>query len=736
MTMTNDDTQQPPLLIDQNETFPTLCTTIGIDARIRKALSRLNYVHPTLVQSKSIPLAITSGRDLLVRARTGSGKTLAYCIPVVQKILGKKSLLAERGEVEEENEDGDGDDNEGASSGGTAVKGVILVPTRELCNQVARVLDDLTYYCADQIKVVVLSSSSMSKKASKKKGAESALQQEALLRDRPDIVVATPAGLVTHVRSGKLNLKRSVETLVVDEADLILSFGYANDVTEIMKSLPKTCQGFLMSATLSPELHKLKHVVLHSPAVLKLEGEDDDAHNAALALKEGTLMQFYLNLPSKDRYLVLYVFLKLGLLKGKGLFFVNTIDGGYRLKLFLEQFHIRSAVLNAELPLRSRLNIIEHFNVDNFDYLIATDEATDRRGGSKKQQDDGEDDNGEKKKKKKSNKRRQRDEEYGVSRGLDFRGVSFVVNVDLPTSPESYTHRIGRTARGGANGVALTLVDGTKREEGEMLAAIQENQPSKQLGGLGGGTGDEELKEATEDGDGEGGAMIHPQVQMQPCPLDFDLKEVEGFRYRVEDVGRAVTRVAIREARASEVKAEILNSERLQSHFESNPADLQLLQHDRQTTHISKVQDHLKHVPKYMLPRGMEVDESVSRKRRKKKTRTQKRVAGHKAATQERNKSNDPLQNFDGDVNMDGLLASGDDDADAAAEEGEKFFDGVDSDDDEDDTKEMKNQSFLDSGGDGYGKSTAGRNAWKQKHSKGKFNRKTQKDKHEHLHKW
>ena len=292
-----------------------------------------------------------------------------------------------------------------------------------------------------------------------------------------------------------------------------------------MKSLPKTCQGFLMSATLSPELDKLKQVVLHSPAVLKLEGEDDDT--ALQSLKEGNLMQFYLNLPSKDRYLVLYVFLKLGLLKGKGLFFVNTIDGGYRLKLFLEQFHIRSAVLNAELPLKSRLNIIEHFNVGNFDYLIATDEATDRRGSKKQQQAADE-------KQKKSNKRsRKSDGEYGVSRGLDFRGVSFVVNFDLPTSPESYTHRIGRTARGGANGVALTLMDGTKKEEEEMLAMIQENQPGKQQSGLGGGGGgDEDLKEAE---GGEGGTSMHPQVQSQPCPLDFDLKEIEGFRYRVED---------------------------------------------------------------------------------------------------------------------------------------------------------------------------------------------------------
>merc|ERR1712127_844349 len=93
--------------------------------------------------------------------------------------------------------------------------------------------------------------------------------------------------------------------------------------------------------------------------------------------------------------------------------------------------------------------------------------------------------------------------------------------------------------------------------------------------------------------------------------------EIEGFRYRVEDVSRAVTKIAIRETRAAEIKAEILNSQRLQSHFAENTSDLQLLRHARTATHVSKVQDHLKHVPKYLLPRGMQVAETKKRKRRK-----------------------------------------------------------------------------------------------------------------------
>ena len=166
----------------------------------------------------------------------------------------------------------------------------------------------------------------------------------------------------------------------------------------------------------------------------------------------------------------------MGLLKGKGLFFVNTIDNGYRLKLFLEQFHIRSAVLNSELPLRSRLNVIEQFNVGNFDYLIATDEGTEAAKSKSKHDNDDDLSDDEKQKKKKKSKRK-KDSEYGVARGLDFRGVSFVVNVDFPLSPESYTHRIGRTARGGGSGVAFSLIDEKSMTELDMLAQVQESQP-------------------------------------------------------------------------------------------------------------------------------------------------------------------------------------------------------------------------------------------------------------------
>ena len=423
-----------------------------------------------------------------------------------------------------------------------------------------------------------------------------------------DCTIITLSPTHTRVLTFIVSLSLSL-SLCLSLFSLFYTLGYTNEISEIMKSLPKICQGFLMSATLSPELNSLKNVVLHSPAILKLE-EDKDANGDGNGTN-GSLTQFFVALPKEDKWLVVYVFLKLGLLKGKGLFFVNATDSGYALKLFLEQFHIRSAVLNGELPLRSRLNIIEQYNVGNFDYLIATDDSADvgnKSDDSHSDDDDDDDDDedgdndsdnessmdedeeksskGKKKTKDKVETTKattKKDAEYGVSRGLDFRNVSFVVNVDFPPTPKSYTHRVGRTARGGAKGVALSLVEIESASQTDTLIEVQKDQPrlSAQKVAGGGSTLQSTVEEALQD-------------QVQPSPLEFDLTEIEGFRYRVEDVSRAVTKTAVREARAAELKAEILNSERLQNHFDKNPSDLQILQHDRLATH--RVQEHLRYV--------------------------------------------------------------------------------------------------------------------------------------------
>ncbi|KAJ3179684.1 ATP-dependent DNA/RNA helicase, partial [Irineochytrium annulatum] len=199
----------------------------------------------------------------------------------------------------------------------------------------------------------------------------------------------------------------------------------------------------------------------------------------------------------------------------------------------------------------------------------------------------------------KSKKRRKRlpnaDSEYGVSRGVDFRRVRAVINFDLPTTSRSYTHRVGRTARGvGNKGWALSFV---------VPADKVPELPLPKKKGKGGQAGevkmplgarDEEVMARIERAQERAGRKVEEFV--------FDMGEVEGFRYRVEDALRAVTKTAVREARLKEIRQEILNSEKLKAHFEDNPRDLQALRHDR-PLHPSRIQSHMKHVPDYLMPK-------------------------------------------------------------------------------------------------------------------------------------
>jgi ATP-dependent RNA helicase DDX56/DBP9 len=229
----------------------------------------MGFLYPTMVQAKCIPIVL-QGKDVLVRARTGSGKTYAFAIPLLHKLLTMK-----------ENE----------VSPRPSIKALILAPTKELCKQIETHISSLMYYCRDNISLCSLSD-------------DNTTVQLYRLNAKPDIVISTPARLVNSLQSGSVNLT-SVNTLVIDEADLILSFGYSDDVQSILSKMPKIYQGLLISATLSPELDKFKKVVLHNPAVLKLQESTQNGH----------LLQMYLRSTEADKFLILYVFIKLGLLQ-------------------------------------------------------------------------------------------------------------------------------------------------------------------------------------------------------------------------------------------------------------------------------------------------------------------------------------------------------------------------------------------------------------------------------------
>ena len=157
-----------------------------------------------------------------------------------------------------------------------------------------------------------------------------------------------------------------------------------------------------------------------------------------------------------DKFLFVYVVLKLRLLTGKILIFVNDVDKSFRLKLFLEQFHIRVCVLNAELPLSSRQHMVEEFNRGVYDTLIASDVKA--MAGSSS--------------------------DFSVARGVDFKRVDVVLNFDLPDTPSAYVHRVGRTARGGAKGTALSLICTQDDVDMGRLCLVQQDQLTRYYGDL------------------------------------------------------------------------------------------------------------------------------------------------------------------------------------------------------------------------------------------------------------
>ncbi|PKC60664.1 DEAD-domain-containing protein [Rhizophagus irregularis] len=513
-----------------------------LDPRLSRALSKLNFHKPTLIQAKAIPLAL-AGKDILARARTGSGKTAAYCLPIVQKILVNKEALPE------------------SSSERITTRSIILVPTRELAVQITKFLSDLLIYCSKDVKVANLA------------GNIPVQLQKSILLEKPDIIVATPSRALAHLESQSLIVYNSLESLVIDEADLILSYGYEEDLQKILTYLPKIFQSLLMSATLTKDVENLKQLLLRNPAILTLHEEKED----------NLLTQYAVRCSEMDKFLLIYVILKLRLIHGKCIIFVNDIDRCYRLKLFLEQFSIKSCVLNSELPLNSRYHIVQEFNKGVYDYIIATDEGDFKNSESNVDEEvqTSKKSTSENKSKKKL-RLHKKDKEYGVSRGVDFINVAAVINFDFPTSAKSYTHRVGRTARANQRGMSLSFV--VPKE----LVGQNKNvtcSTAKQ---------DEKIYSRVEKKQSLTNSVIKP--------YSFEMKQLEGFRYRVEDALRAVTRIAVKEARLKDVKSEILNSEKLKAHFEDNPNDLKILRHDT-TIHPARVQQHMKHIPSYLMPK-------------------------------------------------------------------------------------------------------------------------------------
>jgi ATP-dependent RNA helicase DDX56/DBP9 len=246
------------------------------------------------------------------------------------------------------------------------------------------------------------------------------------------------------------------------------------------------------------------------------------------------------------------------------------------------------------MRLTSRLHIVEEFNKGVYDIILATDEANKLTQATSDDEEETADKESSKpgepastaptKEAPPSKKRKRKDGEFGVARGIDFQNVSFVLNFDFPTTSKTYLHRIGRTARAGAQGTSLSfIIPPSEYGKSKHSSLPSTKNDTKVLARIRTRLADAGRKEITQ--------------------YQFDNKQLEAFRYRMTDALRAVTRSAVHQARAQELRKEILTSEKLKRHFEDNPGELDGLRHD-EDTHVVRKQAHLKYVPEYLLPGG------------------------------------------------------------------------------------------------------------------------------------
>ncbi|WP_417581714.1 DEAD/DEAH box helicase [Nitrincola sp.] len=346
-------------------------TDIQLNERLQKALDAQGITTPTAVQQATIAPAL-SGKDLMISAVTGSGKTFAFLLPMLQRFIDTPSPK-------------------------TATRALILVPTRELAEQVAKSCGQLAAFT--QIKSLSIY------------GGEGFKEQAAKLRKNPEILVATPGRLIEHLEHQTIDLS-DLEILVLDEADRMLDMGFSEDVLKIATQCRPERQTLLFSATLNTgDIHNLTQQVMNNPESLLLS----DARTQVAAITQQAILaddgkhkERLLNrLLSQEVY-------------SRALIFTNTRVAADQLGNVLRYQKHRAAVLHGDMDQPKRRQVLNLFRENRIQILVATDVA---------------------------------------ARGLDVEGIDLVVNFAMARSGDDYVHRIGRTGRAGESGTAISLIE-------------------------------------------------------------------------------------------------------------------------------------------------------------------------------------------------------------------------------------------------------------------------------------
>ncbi|KNE59125.1 hypothetical protein AMAG_03462 [Allomyces macrogynus ATCC 38327] len=361
-----------------DDDLPTNFAGMNLSRPVIKGLTHLGFTAPTVIQARTIPLALM-GKDIVGGAVTGSGKTLAFMIPILERLLFRPKA-------------------------NPVTRVLVLTPTRELAIQCHSVATKVSQFTDITIALAV--------------GGLNVKQQEAELKKRPDIVIATPGRLIDFLHNSASFTLDTIEILVMDEADRMLEDGFADELNEIVKSAPKSRQTMLFSATMTDNIDQLIRLSLTHPVRLFVDSRQSTSHRL--------IQEFVRVRPNRedDRPALLLALCKRSF-KSKTVVFFKSKAAAHQMKILFGLNGLNAAELHGNLTQEMRLDALEKFRDGEVDYLLATDLA---------------------------------------ARGIDVKGIETVVNYNMPTMHVQYLHRVGRTARAGRGGRAVSLVGEADRK--------------------------------------------------------------------------------------------------------------------------------------------------------------------------------------------------------------------------------------------------------------------------------
>ena len=343
---------------------------LGLIEPLLRTLQQLDYTTPTPVQAKAIP-AVLAGRDLMAAAQTGTGKTAGFALPVLQRLA-----------------------LEGEKVASNSIRALVLVPTRELAEQVH---NNVREYAEN----LPLSTYAVY-------GGVSINPQMMRLRRGVDVLVATPGRLLDLFRQNAVKFNQ-VQTLVLDEADRMLDLGFAEELQSVYAALPRKRQTLLFSATFSEQIRLLAGLALNDPLSIEVSPRNATASSVKqwlVPVDKKRKVDLFCHLLRKQRWKQVLVFAK-------------TRNGVDQLVERLLAEGVNADGIHGDRPQATRQRALDSFKAREVQVLVATDVA---------------------------------------ARGLDIDDLPLVVNLDLPIVAEDYVHRIGRTGRAGNKGEAISLV--------------------------------------------------------------------------------------------------------------------------------------------------------------------------------------------------------------------------------------------------------------------------------------